>query len=166
MLMIFLVGALQVQTHAQSQEKMYSLLLMHFARGINWPAHLPNRPFVIGVLEYQPLAAELQTLSSTTKINGRRLQVKTIASAAESSGCNIVFIPAYKAKAIPEFVEHTSKEAVLIVSNKNEVARKNGGINFLLLAGKLTYEINCNAIEKRGMKVSASAKNLGIIVNN
>jgi hypothetical protein len=52
----------------------------------------------------------------------------------------------------------------LIVSNKADVARKGGGISFILINGKLSYEINVKAIEKRGMKVSSALKSSATIV--
>jgi ABC-2 type transport system ATP-binding protein len=34
----------------------------------------------------------------------------------------------------------------------------------ILINGKLKYEINCKAIEKRGMKISSNVKNMGIVL--
>jgi hypothetical protein len=45
-----------------------------------------------------------------------------------------------------------------------DLSKRGSGINFVLSNGKLGYEINCKAIEKRGLKVSNGIKNMGTIV--
>jgi len=138
-------------------------MLLNFARNIHWP--LPNSGhFVIGVLEYPPLVEELKSVTRTVKINGRNVQVKPLTNPADVKGCQIVFLPAYKARWLASVLKTIPNEATLIVSNKAGMARNGGAINFILLEGKLNYEINCNAIEKRGLKVSNALKSAGILV--
>jgi hypothetical protein len=151
---------------AQSQEKIYSLLILNFAKGIHWPAPGGHHDaFVIGVVDYPPLVAELTAVTEKTKINGKRMIVKPVSDLKESPGCHILFLPAYKAKLLPAVIAQIPTHPTLIVCNKSDAARKGAGINFLLLDGKLNYEINCVEIEKRGMKVSSTLKSAGRIVN-
>ena len=60
---------------AQSQEKVYSLMMLSFAKGIQWPDFPVQQKFTIGVLEYPPLAAELTASSGTSKIGSRSVEV-------------------------------------------------------------------------------------------
>lgn len=150
---------------AQSQEKIYSLMLINFAKGIYWPGTaLSKEKFIIGVLGYPPLVTELRQTSLTTKISGKRIEVKELATPAEATGCHILFLPAYKAKWIPELLTSIATEPTLVVSNKTGFAKRGGAINFVLLEGKLNYEINCPAIEKKGMKIGSAVKKMGIQV--
>jgi hypothetical protein len=149
---------------AQSQEKVYSLMILNFAKTINWPTTGTEGKFIIGVLEYPPLAAELRATAQTSRINGKMIEIRELTSPEESRGCQILFLPAYKAKWLPRIIESIPVQPTLIVSNKSDVARNGGGINFTLVNGKLNYEINCKAIEKRGMKISTVLKSNGIII--
>jgi hypothetical protein len=149
---------------AQSQEKIYSLMILNFAKTINWPVTGTESKFIIGVLEYPPLVSELKMTSQNTKINGKLVEIRELTSPEESKGCQIVFLPAYKAKWLSRIIQHIPVQPTLIVSNKSDVARNGGGINFALVDGKLNFEINCKAIEKRGMKVSAALKSNGILI--
>lgn len=150
---------------AQSQEKIYALMLLNFARNIDWPATNSGH-FVIGVLEYLPLVEELKSVTRTVKINGRTLNVKPLTNPFDVKGCQIVFLPAYKARWLTPVLETIPSEATLIVSNKAGLARNGSAINFILLEGKLNYEINCDAIEKRGLKVGKALKTTGILIEN
>ncbi len=162
--LILLLTLTAHSTRAQSQEKMYTLMIINFAKSIHWPPNGTEGKFVIGVLEYPPLASELKLAAQTSKINGRSLEIRELTSPEESQGCNIIFLPAYKAKWLTRIIQQIPSQPTLIVSNKSEVARNGGAINFVLRDGKLNYEINCNAIEKRGMKVSTSLKTSGIVI--
>lgn len=151
--------------NAQSQEKVYSHLILNLSRGIVWPGTASTEKFVIGVLEYGPLASELENIAVNSKIGSRRLEIKELASVEDVEGCNILFIPAYKAKALTGVLSRLGTYPTLIITNKMDMAKKGSGVNFLLVDGKLKYEINCKAIEQRGMKISSSIKGMGIVVN-
>lgn len=151
------------QASGQSQEKIYSALMINFARGIQWPAGNAG-DFVIGVLEYPPLASELMAFSNTIKINTRKIQVKEYSHADDLGQCHILFIPAYKARQIHNILNKLANKPTLIITNKTNLAKLGSGVNFVLVDGKLRYEINTKSIESRGMKISNSLKNMGIIV--
>lgn len=150
---------------AQSQEKNYAVLILNFSRGIVWPAGEAGENFVIGVLEYPPLAAELAEATANIRIGNRKIQIRELTSADEAARCNILFIPAFKAKSLSHVLSEVGSEPVLIVTNKFDMARKGSGVNFTLVDGKLKYEINSKSIEARGMKISAGIKGMGIEVN-
>lgn len=149
---------------AQSQEKIYSVMMLNFAKGMQWPAASQAGSFIIGVLEYPPLASELATLSSNFKLGSRKIEIREFNALEDVSGCHMLFIPAYKTKRLPEVAARLGNNATLIVTNKIDFARKGAGINFVLVDGKTRYEINTRAIERSGIKVSSGIKGLGILV--
>lgn len=148
----------------QSQEKIYSVTMLNFARGMEWPRSSQDH-FIIGVLGYPPLAAELKLTASNAKVGNRKILVREYASADEIKACDMLFIPAFKSRSFDNVLERIKDEPILIVSNKTDFARKGAGINLLLLEGKLKYEINSGSIEKRGIKISSNVKKFGIEIN-
>jgi hypothetical protein len=154
-----------IASASQSQEKIYSHLILNLSRGIVWPNSVDAEKFVIGVLEYAPLASELSAAATTIKIGSRKVEVRELLNVDDVVGCNVLFIPAYKAKALTGALTKLGSKPTLIITNKLDLAKKGSGVNFLLVDGKLKYEINCKSIEERGMKISASIKGMGIVVN-
>lgn len=150
---------------AQSQEKVYSLLMLSFAKGIQWPDYPANQKFTIGVLEYPPLAAELMSSVGASKIGTRSVEVKEYANADEISNCQILFIPAYKARQLAQIISKLGKSPMLIVTNKSDLIQRGSDVNFILVDGKLRYEMNCKRIETRGMKISSGVKGRSIVVD-
>jgi hypothetical protein len=148
----------------QSQEKKYAVMMLNFAKGMQWPENVSKGNFIIGIYEYPPLASELSAYVSSTKLGARSIEIKEIGSPDEIEKCHMLFIPAYKTKRLPEILTAIENKPVLIISNKMDYAKKGAGINFVLVDGILKYEINSKAIEKRGVKISANLKGMGIAV--
>lgn len=163
-LVVIILTADPFSVQAQSQEKIYSLMLLNFAKGIHWPTS-PSEYFVVGVLAYPPLIPELRSTTANSKIHGKKIKVIEIFELEDSKDCHIVFLPAYKAKLLPEVLEKIVAHPTLIVSNKTDLVRKGSGIDLVLRDGKLTFDINCKAIEGRGLKVGSGLRATGTIVN-
>jgi hypothetical protein len=148
----------------QSQEKVYSSLILNFSRGIEWPRQSTNE-FVIGIYEYNPLADELRTMSAAFKVGSKKIVVKNLTNTDEAASCNVLFVPAYKSRSMAAFLEKLKNSPTLIITNTTNMAKNGSGVNFVLIDGKLQYEINCRGIESRGMKISAKIKGMGIVVD-
>ena len=106
----------------------------------------------------------MNALSEKIKVGNRKISVKEFFAADEVSNCQILFIPAFKARLLQPILEKLGLQPILIITNKPDSALKGSGVNLILVEGKLRYEINCKSIEKRGMKISANVKGMGIVV--
>ena len=148
---------------AQSQEKIYSVYILNFVKGIEWPV-IPSNKFVIGVLSYPPLAAELNQAFSTVKIKNHTVEIREYTSVEEIGACQMIFVPSFKARSFDNVLAKIGATPTLIVSNKMDMVKKGAGVNFILVDGKPKYEINCKAIEKRGLKISTTVKSMGIVI--
>lgn len=163
---IFSVVVLATQAfsaQAQSQEKIYSVYILNFVKGIQWPDATPKK-FVIGVLSYPPLAVELTQTFSGSKIKNHSIEIREYATIEEMDECQIIFIPSFKARSLNKLLPRIAANPILIVSNKMDMAKKGAGANFVFVEGKPKYEINCKEIEKRGMKISTGVKGGAILV--
>jgi hypothetical protein len=158
------IGLLSIESMAQSQEKIYSALILNFARGIQWPILRPTEDFVVGVLGYEPLAEELNTQVDKIKVGNKKIIVREYSTTDEVKECQILFIPAYKGRLLQPILEKIGGQPILVITNKTDSALKGSGINLVLVGGKLRYQINCRSIERRGMKISANVKGMGIVV--
>lgn len=139
-------------------------MLNNFTKNIQWPANTANT-FVIGVLGYPPLVNELKTSTTQRKVGNKFIEIRELNSIEEAKGCQIIFIPAFKSKALLTSVPNFKKKPILIVTNKPGLAQQGSGINFILKEGKVQFEINPTSIEAHGLKVSGTLKALGILVN-
>lgn len=148
----------------QSQEKAYAIFMLNFARNIQWPV-TSYETFTIGVVGYPPLVAELKQVFTSTKLGSRKVEIREYTNAEEIDKCQMLFVPAFKARAFESILTKVENHSTLILTNKPDMARKGAGVNFVFVEGKLKYEINCTTIEKRGMKIPSNIKGQGILVD-
>jgi hypothetical protein len=149
---------------SQSQEKVYSVLLLKLARGIQWPNESQKESFVIGVLSYTPLADELRAATGNIKKGKHTIRIRELTGTDDSDECDILFIPSFKSKNLPSILSILENRSTLIVTNKFDMTKLGSGVNFILDNGKIRYEINTKSIEKRGMKISSEIKNMAALL--
>lgn len=138
--------------------------MLNFAKQIQWPDHASTGNFIIGVYEYPPLVAELSAFTSSTKVGMKKIEIREVGASEEVDDCHMLFVPAYKTKRFDEILTVARNKSILLVCNKVGYASKGAGINFVIVDGKLRYEINSTSIEARGLKVSSNLKSLGIAI--
>lgn len=163
LLAFILVLLHQTPCSAQSQERTYAILMLNFARGVQWP-NATSKNFTIGVLNYPPLVAELNEVFTSSKLGNKKIQILEYTSPDEIDHCEMLFVPAFKTRSFESILQKIGTKPTLIFTNKADMAKKGAGVNFIFNEGKLKFELNCKAIEKRGMKIPASLKGLGVLV--
>lgn len=162
LLIIFTVMPGGTSPASEVSEKVLSMFLYNFAINGQWPSE--NADFTIGVLGQPALAKELETISSEKTIGTQKIKVMQFSNSSKVQNCNILFIPAENSNALTDVNAKLSNTPTLIVTQKNGLAKKSG-INFIVVDGKLRFEVNNTSIEKRGIKLSNKIKSLGIAVD-
>ena len=164
LLLAFLLFFYCVASSAQSIEKVYALFILNFARGIEWPEKESSEDFVIGVWDNSDIAKELRGATFNKSLNKRKILVKEFEKPDDISGCQIAFIPSKKSSSVPNISTRYETMPLLIVTEKEGLSQSGSNINFLRKNDKLQFELALQSIERKGLKVASSLKNLGIIV--
>lgn len=153
-------GALAV---SDVSEKVLSVFLYNFAINGQWPD--AGAEFTIGVLDQPALASELEAVSAEKTVGTQKIKVMKFSNASKVQNCNILFIPASSSNSLNAISDKLSNSPTLIVTEKNGLAKSGSGINFVVVDGKLRFEVNTASIEKRGIKLTNKIKSLGIAVD-
>lgn len=165
---IILVALMQVSFVSamnQLKDKVYAVFIMNFARNIEWPKEKTTGDFVIGVVNYPAVASQLKNVALQSKnVRNQPITIKEFSSASEAAFCHILFIPEAETASFPSALNKIQNAPTLIITEKEGLARKGSGINFLMVDGKLKFELNSNSLEKRGLKPSEDLQRFGILV--
>lgn len=153
-------GALAV---SDVSEKVLSVFIYNFAINGQWPTN--ESEFTIGVLEQPALARELTAVSAEKTVGSQKIKVVQFSNSSKVQNCNILFIPAARSNSLNDISGKLGDSPMLIVTEKHGLAKSGSGINFVVVDGKLRFEVNNSAIEKRGIKLSNKIKSLGIAVD-
>jgi hypothetical protein len=145
--------------------QLKAAFLYHFTKFIQWP---PERfadeksPIVIAVLGNNPLGDELDKLVKGRTVNGRAIDVRFIASAAELPAAHIVFVCAGEESRLNATI--FGEPGVLTVGESSDFAARGGIIAFTLIDEKVRFEINQASSEKAGLKLSGQLLKLATVI--
>lgn len=168
LLSLLLLGLASSAARAESVPKEYQLkaaFLYNFSKFVQWPADRfanETSPIVIAVLGPSPFGGELDRLVRERLVNGRAIEVRPIASAADISRAHIVFVPAGAEPLLD--AGPLVAPGVLTVGESEGFASRGGIIRFILVEEKVRFEIDQGSAERAGLKLSGQLLKLATVI--
>lgn len=157
-------------SNARAQSKEYQLkaaFLFNFAEFVRWPANAfagTNAPFCIGILGDDPFGAALDQTVQGETIASRKIIIERAKQISSLTNCQVIFISKSEKRHLDEIFSALDSKPVLTVGEISDFAQRGGGINFYLDGTKVRFEINPDAAQKSGLKISSQLLSLGKIV--
>jgi hypothetical protein len=154
-------------TYAQEVDyKSQSLFIYKFTKYISWPSSYNHNEFVIGVYGNSPIQEELEIMSSLKKASdGQRIVIRKINSIEEISNLNILYVSSAKSRELRTILEQTGRKPILVVTERDGLAKKGASINFLIMENNtLKFEVNRTEMVRRGLSISQELLKVGFIV--
>ncbi len=162
-----LVGLMSVSTlKAQEREKheLHSMMIYNFLKYIQWPESANSGQFIIGVLGDDDVYNTLNTWYGDKERQGKVLRVKKIASAAEASQCQLIYIGRSSSDEFEAVQQSVSNNPTLVITDKNGLGHRGSGINFKIVNNRLKFELNQNALNSSKLKVSSQLAAMAIVI--
>jgi len=156
---IFLLPAIKAQ-----DDKFKALFMYNFTKYLEWPPEKQKSEFIIGVYGTSAIISELNIIAQKRKVGTQQIIVKRITDPAQLKKCNIVYVPENRSVKINEVTNACNGGGVVIVSDKEGLAKTHSGINYVKINGKQNFEISKKNLEKQGIKVNSALLSLGIVV--
>jgi hypothetical protein len=151
-----------------AEYRVKAAFLYNFAKFVEWPAQVfksASDPIVIGVLGKNPFGDALAEAVSGKTLGGRAFQVREVADAEHTAGCQIVFVSSSERKRLGPLFSRIGNTAVLTVGETDNFASEGGIINFKIDAGTVRLQINVEAARKQQLHISAKLLSLAEIVD-
>jgi hypothetical protein len=149
------------EARAQSPSKEYQVkaaCLLNFAQFIQWPPAAfsdPGSPVIVGVFGEDPFGAALEQTFKDESIQGRALVVKRSRQIDDLKTCHLLFISKSEKDRVTEILSSLNNASVVTIGEIDGFAARGGIINFYLDSNKVRFEINVDAAEHKGIKVSS-----------
>lgn len=163
-------GSLAAETSGliDREYEIKAAFLYHFSNYIDWPTAefpTPDSPFVIGVYQNNPFGGVIQAVAHKKKVDGRRIEVRIIQSAAEAVECQILFVP----KSVPiseqnAVLRATLGHPVLVVGEQGGFVERGGNAQFFLEGNKVRFAFGAGAAKRDDLKVSSKLLTLAKII--
>ena len=156
-----------VMAEEPSESQVKAAFVYNFPKFIQWPnSTLPSgeSKMTLCILGDDPLVDSLESLTGKI-ISGRQLSVRRIKGPDDASRCQIVYIGKSERDQTRNILKGM-KEGVLTIGEMNHFASLGGIINFVIVENKVSFEINIDAAERAGLKISSQLLKLAKIVKD
>lgn len=163
--LVVVISIIFLNHFVQAQDyRVHSGFMYHFTKYIEWPAAKKSGDFVIGVVGNAAIIDPLNAMASAKTVGTQKIIIKRFSNVASVSDCHILFLSDDKTDEIEEASSKAKSKNILLVSEGNGLAKKGSSINFLIVDGKLKFELNKKTIQDTGLKVSSELLGLAILI--
>ena len=142
--------------------------IYNFTRFIHWPEEVDRKINDSGltfcVAGENPFGKLLAKLEQKYQAKGKKILIKYRVSSKEMPECQVLFIDRSENKNLEHILAQVKGYPVLVVSDTPRFAERGVGINLFLRGNKIRFEINKQAIDRSGLRVSSELLNLAKIV--
>ncbi len=144
--------------------RLHSGFMYHFTKYIEWPAAKKTGDFVIGVVGNAPISDALNAMAASKTVGTQKIVIKKFSNVSSVSDCQILFLSNDSAKEVDEAATKSKSKNYLLVTESSGLAKKGSCINFIIVDGKLKFELSKNAVKDAGLKVSSELLGLAIVI--
>ncbi len=158
--------SLGVYGHGVSDYKVKAAGLYNFARFIEWPDEVfpdDSTSVVIGILGDNPFKGHLKESIEGKTVRGRTLVVRDV-KREDCSECHILFISPSEEPRLEAILADLKALPVLTVGDSQGFASSGGMIGFVVADNRIRCEINLDAADRAGLRVSPKLLKLSKIV--
>lgn len=149
-----------------SEYKVKAAYLYNFAKFVEWPAEVladPSLPLSICVYGKDPFGSALDTIKDKT-VKGRKLVIERYSGINDLKECQITFISPSEKNNLAVILKKIKDMHMLTVSDMEGFADRGGMINLNKKENKIRLEINLEAAQQSGLKISSKLLKLAKVI--
>ena len=157
------VSGAGAESPSSKEQQLKARFIYNFLKFVEWPANRfqdTNAPLIIGVTGKGSISAALETTVKGRKINGRELIVKVVDSPETAKATHLLFVAPTEDGRFDTWLPRLAGASVLTVGESDQFGKSGGIIRFMPDGDKLRFEINMDAADQAGLKISAQLQKL------
>jgi hypothetical protein len=156
--LLFFVPDRELVASNHSEYEVKAAYLYNFGRFVDWPQDAPPvraSDFAICVLGDDPFGRALDSTISGEKIDGKSVIARRVAKIEEAADCRVLFIGIVESAQVKAILSTLGKSSILTVSDEPQFVREGGMVQFVLVDGRVRFEINLGAARQAGLSLSS-----------
>jgi hypothetical protein len=158
--------------HANAEEsvtdeyQVKAAFLYNFAKFVEWPSGTPgsSSPIAICVLGQNPFGRVLEDTVSGKTVDGKMFVVRRVSEVKAAAHCQILFVSSSERMRFGAILGELRTGGVLTVGETEGFIEEGGVVNLKLDGGKIQIQININAAEQAGVRISSKLLSLAQIM--
>jgi hypothetical protein len=154
---VALVPAMAQTQVAAPEYDVKAAFLFNFTKFVEWPLAAytdEHSPLKLCVLGENPFGKALKVLLDE-EVGGRRLAFTHLETATNLETCHVLFVSRSERDRLPQILAGLHNAPVLTVGEMPAFIDQGGMINFILEGSKVRFDVNQEAAERAGLKISS-----------
>lgn len=168
MLLIVALLVRPVGAEVYGEYAVKAAYLFNFARYAEWPPQTfagADAALTVCVVGDNPFNGELEGLEGKA-VAERPLVVRYLANTSRFNGCQILFISRSERPRLANLLRTLTGVPALTVSDIDDFAEAGGMIGLVESEQRIRFDINVDAVQRAGLKLSSQLLKLARIINN
>jgi YfiR/HmsC-like len=156
------------EASALSEYAVKAAFIYNFAKYTEWPASTfgtPRDPVVLCVFASDAYGPALGTIDGRP-VQGRTMRVRRSVRPDELKSCQMLFVAESDERRVPELMRAVKGSPVLTMSDSEGFAEAGGMIGLVNTGERVQLQINHDATQRSGLKVSSQLLNLAKLVKD
>ena len=157
-------GAAQAQD-SELEYKVKAAFLYNFISFVEWPTNKvagTNTTIVVGCLQDDPAAPVLARALEGKP--GRPIKLVVFKEKEDPGECHLLFIGRTRKAQVDDTLARLQKAPVLTVSEIDLFAQRGGMINFVRHERAFRFEVNLEAADRAGLRISSKLASMATII--
>jgi hypothetical protein len=139
--------------------------IYNLAKFVEWPGKsLDNiSTLTLYIIGDDPFGTDMDAIKDKL-IKGKRIVIKQIYSPDDLKNAGILFISSSEKEQLRDILKGISSLPILTVGDTKSFAQRGVMVNFYLENSKIRFEINLEAVNLAGLKISSNLLRMGTII--
>ena len=151
-----------------TDDEIKAALVFKFPVYVRWPEEVMKSDtdyFDCCILGDDRLADMISQFDGE-KLLEKTIRIKRVSATGFNENCHMLFISSTEQDNLEDILKPIETKPILTVGDMKEFARKGGIINLVRKKESVHFEININAVDKSGLKISSKLLRLADIISD
>ena len=165
-ILLFICSLLPVSVFADvnPEDQYKAVFIYNFTKYIQWPNYDNMETYKIAIIGDSEIIIPLKEIEKKRTVNNKKIKIIHFQDIHDINICHILFISASEKKRLSDILQKVKDNNILTVSDSMGFAHEGVSINFIIVDGKIKFEINNSSIDQAGLQVSSHLLKLAILV--
>ena len=163
---ILAAASLGLTTRAASdpEDELKAAIVLSFLRYAEWSHPLaPGAPVTVGVFGSSAFTQVLSRVTAGKTIDGHGVRVIEVTSTPDPQCCNAIYFTGDKSSEIRQPLNAARAARALTIGDSKGFLDLGGVVNLLVVDGRMSFEVNLDALGQSGVSISSKLLRFGLI---
>lgn len=146
------------QAQERPEYEVKAIFLRLCTRHVVWPSQAfpeAGSPFVVGVLGKDPFGGMLEKAFAGKTVSDHKVVIRRYRRVEEINSCHLLFISQSEKGKLVQIFDRLGKASTLTVGDTANFLQRGGMINFWIENKLPRFEVDLEAAERAGLKISS-----------